>query len=77
MPAGVDDERAAEADLAFAPAHRVLVKKRHLQVPVHRAEVPHTLRFKVKGRLRACDRVMCLVQQILPVDAPDQQTLRF
>ena len=65
VPAGVDDERAAEADLALAPAHRVLVEKRHRQVPVHRPEMAHPLLVEAKGRLWARHRVVRLVQAFL------------
>ena len=66
VPAGVDDERAAQANLALAPAHRMLVEERHLQVPVHRPQMTHPLLFKAKGRLRARHRVVRLIQGFPP-----------
>ena len=41
--AGIRDKAAAEADIAFAPPHRVFVKKRRGQVPMHRVKVMHPL----------------------------------
>ncbi len=43
MAAGIRDKAAAEADVAFAPPHRVLIKKRRRQVPMHRMKMRHPL----------------------------------
>src|SRR5258708_22168936 len=63
--AGLDDKGAAKTDLAFAPADGVLVEERHLQVPVHRPEMTHALRFEITGRLWARDPVFRLIQAFL------------
>src|SRR4051794_3781396 len=52
MKTGVDDEAAAEPDLALAAADRLLVQKRRCQVPLHRAEMVHALLGKPEAGLR-------------------------
>jgi hypothetical protein len=49
MAAGIRDKAAAEADITFAPPHRVFIKKRRRQVPMHRVEMRHPLFDKAEA----------------------------
>ena len=76
VTAGIDDKRAAIAELALAAPDRMLVKKRHRQVPVHRAQMVHSLFGEAKAGFSCRNRVIGLIQGFLlmPPGAPPQRT---
>ena len=49
MTPGIGDKAAPKPQLAFPPPHRIFVEVRRRQVPMHRAEMAHSLFVEVEA----------------------------
>ena len=81
MPPGIRDKAAAEPELALVPPHRMLVEIGRRQVPMHHAEMVHSLLAKAEAGRARCQPFVRLVQAFLhhrracvkPARAPAQR----